>query len=211
MNIKHITRGAVATVAALLLAHSAEAASYDVTLNTTSLSLPAATNAPYYLDFQFSGQDNLNTATLGGFSFTGLTAGLNGSITTNGVVSGDTGTSISISASGGISEWYQAINSGTLGIHFTLDLTTLAPASLSPDQFTISILDTNLATIPTTDSFGSIASFVINNDGTTNATYTGLTPTTVSASVTAVPEPSTYILFGLGAVVLIVAFRRRTA
>lgn len=215
MNINQITRGAVATVAALLLAHSAQADSlYNISLDLSSLA--SGTNAPYYLDFQFASgtvsSDGNNTATLGGFSFSGISAGVNGSITSTGAASGDSLSAISLVNSSTPSEWFQAINAGTTNISFNLDLTTLVNFT-TPDRFSIAILDSSTGQIATTSPDALSLATIDISSATSNtvATYTGVAPTTVSATVSTVPEPSTYALFGLGALVLIVVARRRAA
>jgi hypothetical protein len=218
MNIKQISRMAVAVVAVLLLAHTARAdVNYNISLDTTSML--SASNAPYYLYFNFTSgtgsSDGNNTATLGGFSFLGSSAGLNGSVSINGFGGGDTTTSILLTNTSTPTEWYQAINVGTTNISFNLDLTSLVNLTI-PDRFSIGVLDSSLGQIFTTAP-DTVSLITIDLDGTatnTVATYMGDTNAgapAVIANVSAVPEPSTYLLFGIGALVLVVAFRRRPA
>lgn len=209
MNIKHITRGAVATVAALLLTYSAQAdITYHITIDTSALTL-----APYFLDFNLTdgsqSSDGNNTVTLSGFTFTGGNA--LGSAVTLGGAKGDFNSTISLTDSSSFSDIYQSFSTNTTSISFDLTLTGLNDAGISNDTFTVSVLDNKTNAIATTDVVNStLLTFNLGSTPSFNQ-YAGTSPT-VNAQVSAVPEPSTYALLGLGTLVaLVIAARRRNA
>jgi len=197
----------------LALASSAKATTYpdlqyNVTLNLAPLA--AGTGAPYSLDFQLApGSDNItNTVTLSNFSFTG------GSIPTTpdytyGGESGSLATSLVLTNSNSLdNEYAAAIASGVTQITFHVDQTpnseTVTSGTPVPDQFNVSIFDTNGNNVPTSDPSG--ANTLVTSDFGPEATVNQYT-------ITATPEPNSAALSFLAAGIMLglVLLRRRSA
>ena len=194
---------------------------YYVTLNNLN-ALPIA-NGVFSLDFQLiTGSGNVsNTVTLSNFVFTGGTAS-GTSAFTSGNESGSFSNSLVLSSligqGGQDNEFAEAFSAGVTQISFKVSVTPndeiVNLGTVIPDQFNIAILDNGLANIPTTDLSGgnSLLSEAIASTNTIGSlALSSSTSPDAGVSVSAVPEPSTYALFGLGALVLLIVARRRTA
>jgi hypothetical protein len=194
-----------------------------VDINTSNLSADSA-NAPFYLDFTMDyGNSALasNTATLSLFSLTGGTAV--GSATTTGLASGSLTSTVALTANSTHpeSEFYQQFSAGVTNIQFKEAVTETGPDVGTPSEFTASILDSSLGfpaqlytTAPDTGSLVTLdlnASNTLANIGTyaSLASADGNTSVPgVTASITAIPEPSTTAAM-FGCAVAIFAFSAR--
>jgi hypothetical protein len=215
MKSHHLLKSSLVLAAGLFLSTAASQAAlaYHVTISTASLGiLPNVANGLFSLDFQLNSGDTLgnNTATINNFTFNGGSAF--GSATLFGGATGDLGSSISITDSEAFNEIYQAFNAGG-AIEFDLFLTQNVDTGLTPDSFSISILDNNLENIETTGFANTILSLNLdsptagNSFGDLNfASGTG----SYSAVALTIPEPSAALL-GAIACGLGVLRRRRSA
>jgi hypothetical protein len=126
---------------------------YTITLDTAPLIGHAA--GPFSLDFQLtdgSGTgDGNNTATLSHFLFGSGSAV--GSPTLTGAASGNLSAGVTLTDTGFLNEFTQGFTPGSR-LSFTLDLTTNVDG-LTPDEFSLAILDNTGAELPTL-SFGSL-------------------------------------------------------
>ena len=137
--------------AGLLLATAAsQAAVYHISIDTTALTLPANLgSAPYSVDLQLNAGDTLNnnTAVASNFTFGGGSGAI-GPANGFGGVSGSIASGVTLSDSSQFNEFYQAFGAGT-SLSFDLSLTQVVGAGLTPESFSIAILDGTLANIPT--------------------------------------------------------------
>jgi hypothetical protein len=216
----------LAFVTALLGAPRLQAQTFDVNLNTAALSAEDSANAPFYLDFQLnygSTPESANTVTLSNFQFTG--GGALGAATTNGTASGSLASAVSLTASSAsqFNELFQQFASTTTDIQFTATVSENGPNGVTPTEFSTSILDSSLGfpaqlftTAPDTESLvtlnlkssdtvGSVGAFTSVSSADGNTPVTGVT-----ATITAIPEPSmTAAAFGVVALAL-ACFARRS-
>lgn len=184
---------------------------YNVTLS--GFSAFEATNNPLSLDVQLlaGSGDVSNSVTLSNFVFTGGSS--LGSNFTNGMVSGSFSNTLTLTSLIGAgdpdNEYAEAFSSGVSSISFQVSETpnseTVTSGTAIPDQFSVYLYDSNDNVVPTTDPSGG------NTLITESIASTQTTNSVQQYSVAAVPEPSTYVLFGLGALVLVVTLRRRIA
>ena len=112
---------------------------------------------------------------------------------------------------------------GTLGAGYNNDIASQG-LSIGVYQNVNTAPDTGFATwsgnTPSTSpfvtynvSFENVAGSALDIYGTTGSSSTQLGTvvlSTTDGTISAVPEPSTYVLFGLGALVLVIAVRRRS-
>ena len=172
---------------------------FSVDIDTTVLN--SAADGPFFLDFQLnSGQGTqTNTAVLNGFQFNG--GSVTGSPTLFGGATGGLAGTVTLNdASNPFTELFQGFTSGTTGIHFNASLSQNGPGS-QPDGFSVSILDSTLGQIYTTDPNQNLSLLSL---GITSAnsladvhTYSSTAPSGVTVAVTAIPEPAyTVALFG---------------
>jgi hypothetical protein len=186
----------------------AQTLSFNVDINTATLDAQDGANAPFYIDFVMDyGNSSLasNTTTLSNFVLTGGTAG---TATTSGGASGSIASTVSLTASSAhpASELYQEFSSGVTNISFTALVTETGPdpGAGKPTEFAATIFDSSVgAPAPIYTTAPDTASLLILNLSSSNTVssvgaYTsvssadGNTPVTgVTASITAIPEPST--------------------
>ena len=204
---------AVAACAVALPASSrAQNLTYHVDLNVASL-LAAATQGPYYLDFQLTG-DGLpaaatNSVLVSNFKFTlGSAVGTPVSYEN---AAGNMNFSVVLSLDSGdtLNELYQQFSTTTTDIQF--DVTSTANASgITPDLFSVSILDKSLGQIATTAPDGvSLVTETINGSVPAPSVryYRSTSPAGVVAS--AVPEPKTFAAVLAGLTILILTTLRQ--
>jgi hypothetical protein len=204
----------------------AQVLTFDVNIVTTGLSADAA-NAPFDLDFAstFGNTSNAsNSVTLSNFAFTGGSA-LGSAVLTGGAAGSLTSTAtLAISSTHPQSEIYQQFSSGVTDISFKAVVDEAGPNVGTPSEFTVAILDNSLGspaqlftTAPDTASLVTLNLDASNTLANINA-YTsissadGNTPVTgVTASISAIPEPSTTAAILGGAVMLFALGARRFA
>ncbi|MDD5199812.1 MAG: NF038129 family PEP-CTERM protein [Terrimicrobiaceae bacterium] len=220
-NIRHLSLSLLFSTCILLSAPISRAdLAFHVDINTASL--VGNPSGPFSLDFQLSQGNGLsNTVTLSHFTFTG--GGATGAPTLTSAVTGDLGSSVVLHDTGSaINEFYQGFTGSTTAIGFDVS-TTLNASGGIPDAFTVAILDSSTFNIQTTSpGSGTVSAtdYLVSApiDVTTvvasAATYTsdvsGSTTPGVTATVTAVPEPSAYgFTIGLGALALLLARRAK--
>jgi hypothetical protein len=211
---------------AMLAAPVLRAQTFEVNLNTSALSAADAANAPFFLDFQLnygSAPESANTVTLSNFQFVG--GGALGSVTTNGDASGSLGSSVSLTASSAsqFNELFQEFASSTTDIEFTATVTENGSNGVTPTEFSTAILDSSLGspaqlftTAPDTASLVTLdlasADTLKNvNAFTSVSSADGNTPVSgVSATITAIPEPSTTAAILGGAALILAVYARRS-
>jgi len=198
----------------------AKADTFNFHLDINVANLVGAPNGPFYLDFQLNegnGTTPSNTITLSGFTFTGGSAA--GSATVlNGTASGNFGSSIilSDSSSSQFNEIFQGFSSGTTDIQFNVSISQNSFA-VAPDNFLVTILDNENPNQPIFTDAPDTLSLVSVNLSSANTladvdTYssTDPTPTGVTATATAVPEPTSLMAL-LGGAGVLWSFRRSRA
>jgi len=202
---------------AALVAGTAQAAprSFRVSLD----GIATGGTAPYSLNFQFAqGSDRFEgtTVTLNNFVFTG--GGASGaadfSASIGNGASGSTGSGFTLHVGGtdAYSDILQGFTLGTASIAFDLTVDSLPGSIATPDKFSLFLLDSNFSVLTTdaADSSNAFLSFEVRGDSTL-ATMPAVSSSGsgVTATVTAVPEPSTYGLLGAGALAAVAGVRRR--
>jgi hypothetical protein len=201
----------VAAASTFVAAHSADAAFFHVTVDTSAL---IGNLDDYALDFTLTGGNPFaNTVTLSNFTFTGGgAANSNPAASTTGLASGSLGTSVTLSDSSVsfFNEFFQGFTVGNT-VAFDVNISTNANGP-TPDSFAFSILDGELFAIPTN---GGPADALLTIDLTganpTVSTYSSIGGETGGVTVSVVPEPGSALLLGLGTMALGLVRRRRAA
>jgi hypothetical protein len=182
--------------------------------------------APFSLDFQLndgSGTgDGNNTAVLSNFLF-GTGGGPVGSAALSGGATGDLGSSVQITDSGFLNEFTQGFTPGTQ-LQFQLSLTTNVDAGGTPDQFSMAILDSSGAQLPTLSFFDVFVEIDLDSanpaiqtfaSDPSRSTVAGGAPIDLSApgltSVSSVPEPGSIFLLGCALAVMVLRYITRAA
>lgn len=202
---------AVGAVALPATSH-AQTKTFHVDLNVASL-LTAATQAPFYLDFQLNGDGLPSAATnsvlVNNFKFT-LGAPVGNPVSfENAAGNMNFSVVLSLDSNDTLNELYQQFSGTTTDIQF--DVTSTETASgITPDEFSVSILSKSLDPIATTAPDGtSLVTETINGAVPAPVVqyYRSTSPAGVIAG--AVPEPTTVgaILAGLSGLAL--TWRRR--
>jgi hypothetical protein len=186
----------VASILCVASFASADSITYDVTVNTSSISGTAGS-----LDFNFNPGPLVTQAAslqILSFSSDGLLAG---GPTLTGDVSGALPSTVMFDNGTGFNDYFEGF---TYGSTLSFDVSLFGPALSSPNgtstsgsTFAFSMFSDPAGTIPTltsdtTDGFAFIAN--VNLDGTT--TVTNYSPETSISTANAVPEPSSLALLG---------------
>jgi len=211
----------LALAAMSVTAAKADLFTFHVDLNLSSLAADQS-QGPYALDLQFisGNQTNgqTNNVTFSNFVFSGNSASYGGSATLTGSATGSLANSVVLtSGTNALNELQQAITAGVTDIQFNVSTTRNFFANGSPDSLYVTIDDSTGVPIFTTEP-GNAANLLDLNIGAANqlsdiSTYSSVAPSTtgVTASVSAVPEPSSYGLLGAGALAAASFVRRRRA
>jgi len=199
--IPRLTTIIAALTMALLLPTLAQAVPVRVTINTQALA-----GVPGQLAFDLvDGGDPHTIVDVSAF----VSDSSLGSVTRTGAVTGDLTTRVKFTDNAFFNELLQDIVFGS-ALSFVLDASTLAPVSNSfPDGFSLFLLDpaTGNSLITTTDPTGPNALFLWGSDSPSLiSVFEG---TGIDVAVTAVPEPDTLALFGVGAAMLALVHARR--
>jgi hypothetical protein len=177
---------------------------FNVVVNTTPLEGESG-----YFAFDFIGGTPVedNTVTISNFA----------SDATLGTLTPTGGASGSISPGPGMlndsqffNELLEALTFGTTA-SFTLDLMTNATSVVIPDEFAFYLLDSTQNPFATSDPTGADSLFAINIEGSslTPDVYTSSSAAATLASMSAVPEPSSFSLSALAFGVLVLVSSRR--
>jgi hypothetical protein len=194
-------------LALLCVSIPAYAVPITISVDTTAL---AGTSAQLAFDF-IDGDGPSNSVTVTGFS----TDGVLGAASATGGVSGTLPGVVTLTDTDFFNELLTGLVLGTT-LSFTFD--TTANAGSSPDQFSVFLLDAggSASLFPTIDPTGADAllAFDIDAAGTLalfNAVDGRVLVTQTGPSVpTTVPEPTTLMLVGAGAVMVASRLRRRS-
>jgi hypothetical protein len=219
---RNLTKLAVAVAAILAPAAThADTFNFHVDLNVAGLS--SGPDAPFFLDFQLNKGNGslLNSVVVNNFHYTIGSA--TGSPTITGLASGTmSGLTPSItlneSSVSSFNDIFQGFSSDTTFIGFDVSLTQNSPGTI-PDQFVISILDSEVGNFPiaTTDFSGSsMATVSIGAANVLDEVHVFQADTPWSSTVAAtkspasVPEPSSVMAL-VGGVGCLMTLRRRRA
>ena len=193
------------------------------TIDTGPLSGDPA--GPFSLDLQLNDgsgtDDGNNAAVLSGFTF-GAGGGATGSATLAGGASGDLGSSITITDNSFLNEFTQGFTPGSQ-LQFQLSLSTNVDDGGTPDQFTMAILDSSGAQLPTLSFFDVFVEIDLDSadpaiqtfaSDTSRNTVAGGAPVDLSeptfTTVSSAPEPGSMVLAGC-ALLVVALCRRRDA
>src|SRR5260370_14985562 len=207
----------------LALCGAAPARAAAIIVNFTIATGPLQGNpaGPFSLDFQLndgSGTgDANNTAVLSSFLF-GPGGGPVGSAALAGGATGNLGSFIQLTDSGFLNEFTQGFTPGSL-LQFQLSLTTNVDAGGTPDQFSMAILDSSGAQLPTFSFFDVFVEIDVDSANPVVQTFAsdpsrntvaGGAPLNLAApsftSGSPTPEPGT--IFLAGCALITIALRR---
>ena len=195
---------------ALLSVSTLKASNFNFAVDINTSGLVSGPAAPYYLDFQLNGGPSpANTVTLSNFIFTGGAPLTGLSEGTNGTATGNLSTTITLDdSSTSLNEIWQAFSQQTSDIKFNVSLSQNG-SGVTPDAFVVSLLDnTTTSYVTTTAANGTDLLSVNLSAANVNAdikSYSSISP----SGVTAVPEPSTLGVLGIGAFFLFTTRRFR--
>lgn len=184
---------------------------YTFSMNTA----PLVGNGPFALDFQLldgsgSGDGN-NTVKLTNLAFGAGGSPSGGGTSTGGAV-GTLTSGVTLNDTSFFNEYYENFTAGGV-LTFTIDTTNVADAGLTPDLFTVAILDSGLNELPAKGpagefldiSLGGGASPQVTTYGSAAGSAYSLSAPTVQVATTppTLPEPSNYwallaVLLGFG-------------
>ena len=207
-----LVRFALVAACIMISASTSKAALiYHVDINTAPL--VGSSSAPFSLDFQLNdGSGTLagvNTVTLVNFVFTG--GNPTGSASLFGGAAGSLSSTVTLTDGTFFSnEFFQGFSAGTTKIGFDALLTTVVDPGLTPDAFSMAILDNNLFNIATNGTGDSLMLVNINSTSLSLSAvqkFTSTSGVTVAASPT--PEPSSWLVMGSGLLALGWLVRRR--
>lgn len=211
----HLTAGILAISASFLLFQvGADAATYSYHVDINTASLGTSGTAPFYLDMQFSdggGATGNNTISLSNFTYLGTGGGVIGSASVFDTATGDFSSGATLTDSLSIAEIYQQFSSTTTAIGFDVTTTLNIDPGLTPDLFTVGILDSSLG-FPaqiTTNSPDTLTLLSGEISNTSYAMVSSFSGTGAYSGVAAVPEPSTLSVFALGVLGLVARRKRR--
>jgi hypothetical protein len=190
-----------------------------VTINTSPLIGHSA--GPFALELQFNDGngtgDANNTAVLSTLMFGG--GSVSGTPSVFGGVTGDLGSSITMTDSSFFNQFIQGFSPG-ISLSFQLALTTNLDSGGAPDEFSLSILDSSGVEIPTLGPANAFLIIDINSATPSTSAFasdTGQSPNAAGppidigapqiGSVSSVPEPNTFVL--LSAAVCLIALSGR--
>jgi hypothetical protein len=220
-RIQRIYCAAMLSIASLLALAPAVRANtfvYTVVLNVGALDTDP--NGPYSLDLQLApGSNNIsNSVTLSNFSLTG--GAFTGAATEIGGVSGSTASSLVITNSSDVdNEWFQEFTPSTTQIAFKVTETnnqeTVTEGTPINEEFNVAILDTNLNNISTNSPGGTdlLIQHVMDggpqNLGSVGHWNSNDADGQGNIGVTAIPEPGSTAMLGIGCTILAFWLRRK--
>lgn len=173
---------------ALLGIGLAHADTFQVSVNTTLL---AGTTGSLAFDFIDGGPPS-NSVTIFAFSSNGVL----GSPTLTGDAAGSLPGTVTLGDSSFFNEYLTDFKFGAT-LSFSLSMTDVSPGSGSlPDEFSFYLLDSSAANsvVTTTDPTGANALFAAGSDGSLSVYSSARETTTVTPSVSSIPEPSSLAL-----------------
>lgn len=203
---------ALAMIAALATAARAEnTLNFRVDLNFDGLS----GNAPFGLQFDLS--DSLNSFETSSVTFSnfvvngGAFTGTSQSWNTDSLVTGEIGSSFTMMANGsvGLSDFWRDFDAGVTSISFDVAATS-SRAGIDADGLAIFVYDADAFLASNAPDGASLLNLNLSNEAVFAdiGTYAGQG---ITASVSAIPEPSTYGLMGACAFAGAALIRRRRA
>lgn len=197
------TIGSALLVGALLtLPATTEAAGITYTFDTSSLN-PAA--GLYSLDFQLTSNDQsgANVATISNLAIAGGALLPTQYWPSSGGAAGDLSSSVTLTTTDFFNSFTQDFLVGSM-LSFVLDLTNIAPTGLIPDAFSFGILlnGTEVATLDPTPASKLLRLDLTGGSAPMGGQF-GLPP------AAPVPEPGTYLMVGVGMLIVGLRMRRR--
>jgi hypothetical protein len=204
MKMNQIAKSLFLCGTALALSSAvSQAVTYQVSINTTAL--VSSLDGPFSLDFQLNSGGTLgnNSATISNITGVSPTLGAPDLI---GGASGDLGATVVINDTNVFNEFYQTFTVSNT-ITFDVTFTNNIDSGLTPDSFSVAILDSSDFNI-TTNGVGNTL-FQYDFDGSPDSVLGQGTGAYSGVTVTAVPEASSALLGVLG--VSLSMIRRRPA
>ena len=207
LRLRYLLIPAVFCLTLFVSSIRADSVQYTVALDTSAIN---GTSAQLAFDF-ISGGSSTNSVTVSGFS----TDGTLGTVSPTGGVSGTLPGTVTLTDSSFFNEYLTDITLGT-DISFLVSATNNPPASgFFPDAFSLSLLDplTGLPLFATSDPTGASTLTVLSLDGSATGSLSAYTApggqAILTATSTAVPEPSTLLLMANGLAFLLWRCRAR--
>ena len=207
----------VTVVLALAMATSQRPAQAGIISGSVSLDTSALSGsfelAFILTDGSGTGDAN-NTVTLSNFLFgVGGSAGVVDTLLSTGGVSGDLTSSVSLVDSAFLNIFSSSFTAGSL-LSFDFDLTTNVDAEGTPDQFSLTLLQSDGTVINTDDPSGANSLLTVNLDSAHpafNVFASELTPAPIVTEFSAAPEPSSLPLLTMALVGALWLTPRRVA
>jgi PEP-CTERM motif len=199
----------IVVVGALICTSAAPAATYDVSVDTSSLGASSFSLAFDFID----GGTPSNNVSVSAFSSDGTL----GAASPSGGVAGSLPAGFTLTDAAFFNEYLQVVSSVS-HLAFTFDATSNAPdAGSVPDTFSFFLLDnqSGLPLFDTTDPTGAGSLFTLQIDGSSSGVLSIYSPVGTAPAanwtVTAVPEPSTVWLLAIGMGAMLSVLQRRKA